>query len=77
MADTPQQKPPAPKILMQLVVTLDENQQLLVNGDLGNQLMAYGLLEMAKVAIQNMAAEAQRRVQIAPAGLAGMFKKDS
>lgn len=73
----PPQAQPQPRILMQIAITMDENQQVMVTGNIENMMMAFGLMEAAKVAIVKMQDEQQKRVQIAPAGLAGMFKRDS
>jgi len=78
MAEQNPAAPPAaagqPKIIQQIVITLDERGQLLVNGNIENMLTTFGLLEMAKIAIQKMQIEAEKRIQLAPAGLAGHFK---
>lgn len=48
---------------VQLVVTMNENGEIGVNGPIQNQLLCYGLLEMAKVAIQDHAEKNRRLVQ--------------
>lgn len=53
----------------QLVITLEDNGQLNVNGPLDNLLMCYGMLQLAKDSIKDYAVSKQNRVQLAPAGV--------
>lgn len=54
---------------IQLVIQMDETGSVNVSGPIQNQLLCFGLLEMAKVAIQDHAKQNQQRVQPAPPGL--------
>lgn len=54
---------------IQLTVTMDETGKVNVNGPIQNALLCFGLLEMAKVAINNFAQQNEQRVQPAPPGL--------
>ena len=48
---------------IQLVITMDDAGSVGVNGPIQNPLLCYGLLEMAKVAIQDHIRQNQRLVQ--------------
>ena len=52
----------------QLVITLEDNGQLNVNGPLDNLLMCYGMLSLAHDSIKDYAASKQNRVQLATPG---------
>ena len=55
---------------IQIIITLStETGDLKVEGAIQNSTMAYGMLESAKVAIQDMVRQQENRVQPAPAGL--------
>lgn len=56
---------------IQLIITMDDQGQVSVNGPIQNQLLSFGLLEMAKTAIsEHNKQQADKRVQLAPPGLA-------
>ncbi len=48
---------------IQLVVTLDETGQVGVSGPIQNQMLCFGLLEMAKIAINDHAKQNQQLVK--------------
>jgi hypothetical protein len=48
---------------VQLIVTLDDNGSVNINGPIQNALLCFGLLEMAKVAINNYAEQNKRLIQ--------------
>lgn len=52
---------------VQLTITLDDTGQISLAGPLDNKLVCYGLLELAKEAVQKIHDQAQRRVHLAPA----------
>lgn len=54
---------------IQLVITMDDTGAINVSGPTQNQMLSFGLLEMAKVAIIDHNKQAQQRVQPAPPGL--------
>ena len=54
---------------IQLIITMDDQGQVSVNGPIQNQMLAFGLLEMAKVAIVDFNKQQQNKVQPAPPGL--------
>lgn len=54
---------------IQLVITMNEQGQIGVSGPIDNQVLSYGLLEIAKITIANRAREAgERLVQPAAPG---------
>lgn len=57
-----------PNLVAQLTITMDDAGGIQVQGPIENKLLAYGLLEVARDAIGEAAAAAQRR--IAPASAA-------
>ena len=48
---------------VQLIITMDDASSVNVNGPIQNQLLCYGLLEMAKIAITDHVKQNQRIVQ--------------
>jgi len=52
---------------IELKITLDDTGQISLAGPLDNKLICYGLLELAKEAVQKIHDQAQRRVHLAPA----------
>ena len=48
---------------VQLIITMDDAGSVNVNGPIKNQLLCYGLLEMAKIAITDHVKQNQRIVQ--------------
>ena len=52
----------------QLVITLEDNGQLNVNGPLDNLLMCYGMLQLAHDSIKDYAVLKQQRVRLATPG---------
>jgi hypothetical protein len=57
---------------IQLVISMDETGSVNVNGPIQNLLLCYGLLEMAKVAINDHAKQNQRLVQPVTLGVPGI-----
>lgn len=55
-------------IVAQLAITLDEAGAVNINGPLENRLLCYGLMEMAKEALQKHAAESAKQVIAVPPG---------
>jgi hypothetical protein len=51
---------------VQLIITLDAQGQIQVNGPLDNMLLCFGLLELAKVSVKDYNVAKQQRVQLAP-----------
>jgi hypothetical protein len=69
----PTQKAPSAKV--QLLIEFDQmTGAVTVNGPIQNAMFCYGVLEMARQAIQNFAAEAAKGQRILPANVMPMLK---
>jgi hypothetical protein len=68
-------EPNAPNVVAQLAIILDDRGQLSVTGPIDNKMLAYGMLELAKDVIYERGKEAERRIKLAPASMAGMLKQ--
>ena len=56
-----------------LVIDIDDQGQLNVNGPIGNKLVAFGMLELAKDAVREFNQQAQQRVvPVTPADMAAL-----
>jgi hypothetical protein len=66
---------PQPNIVAQLSITMDDQGQLSVTGPIDNKMLAYGMLELAKEVVCERGKEAERRIKLAPASMAGMLKQ--
>ena len=66
-----------PNIVAELKISMDDAGNISVNGPIDNQLLSYGLLEVAKDVIKQHAAENARKIQPAPLSLVNQFKKPS
>jgi len=58
---------------IQLMISMDETGSVNVNGPIQNLLLCYGLLEMAKVAIQAHAEQNKRLVQPVTLGVPALL----
>jgi len=65
-----------PEVAQRIVITLFANGQLQLQGPLHDQVLMYGLIEMAKAAFTEQLRQATaRRVQVPPPGLIGKLMK--
>lgn len=54
---------------IQLIISMDDQGHIGINGPIQNTMLCFGLLEMAKLAIVDHAKQNEKRVQPAPPGL--------
>jgi len=65
-----------PEVAQRIVITLYANGQLQLEGPLQDQVLMYGLIEMAKAAFTDQLRQTQaRRVQVPPPGLINKLMK--
>ena len=58
-----------PTVVGKIVITLDSQMHLHLEGTLDNKMLCYGMLEAAKDEIRKHVEDAQRRVVVAPAAV--------
>ena len=64
-----------PTVVAQLVITMDSSGQLSITGPIDNKMLAYGMLEIAKEVVCEHGKKAQQRIQLAPAAMADLLKR--
>lgn len=63
-----------PGIIAQWAITLDDRGQLAITGPIDNVMLTYGALETARDIVHDRSRDADKKIILAPAGLAEMMK---
>lgn len=61
-------------IVAKLEILLDDNSRVTLNGPLDNRLLCFGMMEVAKLAIQELSQQTKRSLELSPSEHAEISK---